>query len=68
MGDRFPEAPGERFLRGVVQVMLAAEEQHLVLEQRGSNSVEALLIECRRKRHAGNFGADAARHLADSHR
>jgi hypothetical protein len=52
------EQPGEPRLRRVVQVVLAAEEDDLVLKERVPDEFHEAGVEVRAHRDAGDFGTD----------
>jgi hypothetical protein len=63
-GER-AEQPGEGGLAGVVEVVLAAEEDDLVLEQRRAELLDGPGVEVATEVDALHDGADAAAELLD---
>ena len=68
MGDRYAEQSGEGQLRTVVEVVLAAEEDHLVVEQRLVDLFDRSRIKVTAELYAVDSGADAAAQLGDGYR
>ncbi|MNV88166.1 hypothetical protein D3C71_1823490 [compost metagenome] len=65
MGHRAAEARAEGLVLGVVEVRLAAEEQHLVRDQRGVQIVDGGLRQLRRQLDVLHFAADVAGNATD---
>jgi len=57
-GGRGAQLAGERKLTVVLEVMLAAEEDHLVLEQRRVDGRNGLVLDVCCQAYAVNAGAD----------
>ncbi len=65
MGDGASDACCEGFLGGVVQMILVAEEQHLVAVEGGVERQQGFVRQVRRQPYAGDLGADTAADRAD---
>ena len=65
VADRRAQQPGERELRGVVEVVLVAEEDHLVGQQRLVDLLDGGRVEVAAEAHPVDSGADPAAQLGD---
>lgn len=65
MGDRRAEQLGERLVSGLVEVVLAAEEDDLVGEEGGTDLGDGLGGQVAAEADAADLGADAAADLVD---
>ena len=63
MGDRSTEAGGESLLLRIVEVVLVAEEDHLVAQQRISDLSDRGGVKIAGEADAVDVGADAAAQL-----
>jgi hypothetical protein len=63
VGDGSAEAGGEGLLLGIVEVVLIAEEDHLVAQQRCSDLSDGGGVELAGQSYAVDAGADAAAQL-----
>ena len=59
MRDRLAQQIREGFLSGIVQMLLAAEEDHLVIVQRLANRRDLFLVDVAREMHPAYLRADA---------
>lgn len=65
MGDRLAEQSAERLVFVGVEVVLVAEEDDLVLEDRGADRGHGGLVEATAESDSGDHGSDAAADLFD---
>ncbi|MND64422.1 hypothetical protein D3C80_557590 [compost metagenome] len=60
VGNRLAQQVGKGFLALIIQVVLLAQEQHLVLHQRSLDSLDDGSVELGAKLYSTNLGANAA--------
>jgi hypothetical protein len=65
VGDRGAEQAGERLVAVGVEVVLVAEEDDLVLEDRGADRGHGGLVQVAAEADSGDHGAEAAADLLD---
>src|SRR4051812_22863234 len=65
MADQIAEQMTERFLSGIVQVVLIAHEDHLVLQDRLMQRLDGRGLQIPGKLHATDFRPDVAADRAD---
>ena len=65
VADRSAQQPGERELPGVVEVVLVAEEDHLVGQQRPVDLLDGDRVQVAAEAHSIDSSADPAAQLGD---
>ena len=65
MGVKLAQTQGKGLLRGVVQMGLAAQEQHLVAQKRLPQGIDHRLRQVGRQAEVADFGPDTGGHGQD---